>query len=542
MRPNCFGLILCLTICVLALSQNSGALAANASLPDCEKLSGVAGSQFNFNESYPSYYQRVRRDQCRKDWTVLVFMEADNDLFPYASWNLWEMEAGTTDDVTRTASTSVTDLIVQAEGPQALASGQTSNSLRRLHMFSQKETGPDSPWSFATPKTIADFRSTTLDNVKSPVVEKLANSAHQSESVRLRDFLLWGQKKYPAKHYMIVVWGHGQGWGASTGNNKAGLLTSGGLAYRDSTGSWLSIDDFAKALNDFKTVNRAPADLVIADACLMQMMEVAYQLSPVARYILGTTHVQANQGLPYRKIMIQMNTKSFWGGTSTYRDTETAKDEPKLIALMIPHMWLNSVARRVTYNPDGSQHVYQGYHYTNADGYRNVTASSISSYALDNSLMPTLRALEGYIEDYLKEFPANDPHALWRVAQLKQLLSKVPLIEGGAQDFGSFLGMFFTLLRKEKLKDGQLSVGATMLVQNVTAATSELDHAVTAFVYGDGYGFDPTSSQSEFNRAVSIWLPRNSKEYNQRKSEFGVSKFYQFTEWNKWLDLVFQDG
>ena len=45
---------------------------------------------------YPAYQKRLKtsgidRSSCYKDWTILVYMAADNDLHPYALWDLEEM-------------------------------------------------------------------------------------------------------------------------------------------------------------------------------------------------------------------------------------------------------------------------------------------------------------------------------------------------------------------------------------------------------------------------------------------------------------------
>ena len=45
------------------------------------------------------------RTACYKDWTVLIYMAADNDLFPYAQLNLYEMEAQESGGGGRSAST-----------------------------------------------------------------------------------------------------------------------------------------------------------------------------------------------------------------------------------------------------------------------------------------------------------------------------------------------------------------------------------------------------------------------------------------------------
>jgi hypothetical protein len=564
-----------------AATAPGGLLTAMTELPDCNDkwTQSKIDGHYNGTENYLAFYNRTARAQCRKDWTVLVFMEGDNDLFPYASWNLWEMEAGFADDQPRAASTNKTDLIVEVEGPQLAATGKTVNSLRRLHMFAQKDTGPSSPWRFSRGKTVDDFAKKTLDDVKSSVVEKIGDKAPLSESERLREFLVWASRKYPSKHYMLVVWGHGDGWGAvaksigtsestkapkvaqtsTATNSTASVLTSGGLAYRDSTGSWMSIKDLEYALRYFRSVNKKPLDLFVTDACFMQMLEVIDEIAEDADYVVGTTSVEAYQGLPYRSIMNQINTHLFDQLALLYRGKKTATDEPLMVAKMIPWLTQNSYSSLKALTADGSIHQRKGDHYSDDDTFSTIYSSAINTDTLSNKLVPMVHGVEQHIEFYLREFKDYDRIAKvnpqqgliakrryeWRINRLAEVLSKyAPYSEGGSQDFGEFVNnlMLNELLGEEDKVFGSgegRSTQQDMLIRFLSMVRTDYFDTVVSFVYGDKYGLDPRATSRQTNAVLAIWLPRNRDEYLRRRDEFVTSKFYQDTNWALWLDIVF---
>lgn len=59
-----------------------------SALPSCKEQWKNQDYQYNFKEDYSDFQNRLQRNQCEKDWTVLVYMAADNDLNPYALMDL----------------------------------------------------------------------------------------------------------------------------------------------------------------------------------------------------------------------------------------------------------------------------------------------------------------------------------------------------------------------------------------------------------------------------------------------------------------------
>ncbi len=462
---------------------------------------------------------------CPKDWTILVYMEADNDLYPYALWDLYEMEAGFSKPG-RAASTGKADLVVQVNGP-------ADDDQRRLHIISQTNT-------FAI-KTVEDFNSQTLDSVKSPIIMRVPENDGKSEQTRLTEFLLWGRQNYPAKNYMVIVWGHGEGWKAypskkATGNLlevkdlNVGMTSAtpvydssfGGIGFSESSGTWLDVPALRDALDTFAKANGKPVDVYASDACNMQMLEVATELSNSARFLVGSSQIQDYQGMPYRVVLHELNTGHFNGLRGENKGSVNEFDEPYLMAKMLPKIMKESLNPR-----HGGQR-------GDIESYKFMTSSALTSTELQNLLIPEIKRLGTSLSVYLKEDPRRAP-------DLTLILQNVPRIEGGAQDFGIFLGLVETLLYKEKQRDGALSPAAEQLTSTLDETKAMLDRAILSYMYGPGYTVDdPTQMIGLVPRAVSLWLPTGFTEFRLRRDEFKMSRFYQATHWDHWLTTLYR--
>jgi PKD repeat protein len=86
----------------------------------------------------------------------------------------------------------------------------------------------------------------------------------------LRDFVTWARGNYPAAHTYLAVADHGRG--------------STGIAWDDTSGSdeFISVGELRAALNEATSSGAAPLDVLHYDACLMAMLENAYQVKDFA--------------------------------------------------------------------------------------------------------------------------------------------------------------------------------------------------------------------------------------------------------------------
>jgi hypothetical protein len=78
-------------------------------------------------------------------------------------------------------------------------------------------------------------------------------------------FLEYVASNYPAEHYALVLWDHGDGWN--------------GFGWDDTNSDHLTVEEVKNALINFKDMTGVKIDSLGFDACLMVSVEVAYTLS-----------------------------------------------------------------------------------------------------------------------------------------------------------------------------------------------------------------------------------------------------------------------
>ncbi|MCM2324475.1 MAG: clostripain-related cysteine peptidase [Oligoflexia bacterium] len=458
--------------------------------------------------SYARFDERLGRERCVKDWTVLVYMAADNDLTPYALLDLYEMEAGYASGIQAAGSTLSTDLVVQLDT-------EGDRGLQRIHVFQSPEP----------------YDPSGERGIHSPVVERLAEDPRQSESRRFGEFLEWGIRNYPSRHYLVVVWGHGQGWTAARPRQPArsrylsrsavgalGIPVAekrfGGIALNGRSQDYLSIPELRKGLRSVsrKLLGGRPIDIYASDACLMQMAEVATELSDSVEYIVGSAQVQNYLGLPYRRLLHALNQ-----GTAE-------STTPERIARLIPKAFKASLA------PNGLQGRLA------PDGIKTVTMSAISASELRHQLLPTIDALGRRLSSYLREDPL-------RAIDLQFVLQEAPTVQGGAQEIGAFLTLLQALVQEESSRNGGLSPEASRLLDAITESRKALDRTVLAYATGTDYTRAETQLYLLGFRALTVWLPVSSEDYASRIGDFASAGFYRLAPgWAEWLRELYAPG
>ncbi len=195
-----------------------------------------------------------------RQWTVLVFLNADNDLETFGVQDVNEMERVPDSD-------EVTIAVQMDRTPGWDTTNDNWTGTRRLQIRHD-----DDPLL-----------------ITSPVLEDLGE-VDMGQPEALRDFIAWGQGRYPAAHYLLVMWNHGSGWRsrALTG------MTTRGVSFDDSSGTFIKTVDLGAALT-----SSAPVDMVAFDASLMQMLEIAYQIRQTCSYVVGSEESPPGAGYAY---------------------------------------------------------------------------------------------------------------------------------------------------------------------------------------------------------------------------------------------------
>ena len=201
-------------------------------------------------------------------WTVMVYMDGDNNLEQYAVDDLNEMEA--------VGSTEKVNIVVQFDRHPGYdnTNGDWTNTKR--YYVTKDIHGYDS--------VITSSEITNMGEV------------NMGDPNELASFVNWAKTDYPADHYLLVLWDHGSGW-------KGFPQPLRGVCTDETDGDELSISEVAAALKSVTCSGDCPLDIVGFDACFMGMVEVDYEILPFAHYRVGSEEYEPGDGWDYVKVL-----------------------------------------------------------------------------------------------------------------------------------------------------------------------------------------------------------------------------------------------
>lgn len=222
------------------------------------------------------------------DWTILTYIQADNNLAPFAEYNIHEMQ--------RVYKSENINMLIQWHLPR----------LNTVHRYKLTLNGLDSERE--GPKTITN-------NPEFDVINAMR----------------WAASKYPAKHYMLVLWNHGNGildqswerrnirgwrdkplrgfpWLEIPGLESVG---SRGILYSETNNNYMNNQQLERSLKVItENVIKQKIDIIGMDACLMSMLEVGYQVKPYANYLVASQNSEPGKGWNYAAILKSFNKRS----------------------------------------------------------------------------------------------------------------------------------------------------------------------------------------------------------------------------------------
>ncbi len=191
----------------------------------------------------------VTIDTSPKAWTVMVYLDGDNNLDPEGWWTM-----------------------------DAMVTGLLADSSVNVFVLYDHE-GDEGAEEFL---------------VTSEGIEKLADvpEPDMASADTLEAFVTKAMTEYPADRYLLNIWDHGGGWISVCTDED-----SGGRMY---------IPDMAAALDNATTAVGERIDLVNFEACCMATIEVAYQLTGSTDVVCGTEVTMDEYGPPWGTILTQL--------------------------------------------------------------------------------------------------------------------------------------------------------------------------------------------------------------------------------------------
>ncbi|MDP2806719.1 MAG: clostripain-related cysteine peptidase [bacterium] len=210
------------------------------------------------------------------EWTIMVYLNADNDLEPYGIQDFNEMAAAS-------YSSGKVNVIVQID----------------------RATGYDATngdWTTCKRFKIANGMAPTAANQISDLGE-----VDMGNPQTLADFAKWAIQNYPANRYSLVMWDHGDGWYKKKDGEIEAVK---GFSNDNSHGSVIDISngELANALSQIKTYLGRNLDHIGWDACLMGMWEVLDISKGYANVANVSEEVEGGDGWYYTNFLNNLNT------------------------------------------------------------------------------------------------------------------------------------------------------------------------------------------------------------------------------------------
>lgn len=214
------------------------------------------------------------------EWTVMVYLDADNNLESAGIDDINEMEmVGSSADVNIVVQVDRIPYSVLASNNEGYLDDTSNNNWTNTRRYYITQ----------------DFDSVQIN---SQLISDLGE-LNMGDPQTLIDFTTWAVTEYPAKKYLLVIWNHGGGF-RSTALSKD-------IAWDDTSGGdKITMSELEHALSAISIQMGKNVDIVGMDACLMAMTEVAYQIKDYANILVASEENEPNDGWPYDTILEEL--------------------------------------------------------------------------------------------------------------------------------------------------------------------------------------------------------------------------------------------
>ena len=202
-----------------------------------------------------------------KEWTIMTYINAKNDLEYSGLKDVNEMEqVGSNDEI---------NIVVE---------------IGRMNGQEDGDTHIDGDWTGT--RRLYIKKDNDISRITSPIIKNLGKT-NMGDSREVIKFVKWAKTKYPARHYMLIIWNHGEGW--FKGNP---VVADKGISRDEETGNNIDIPQLAMIL-----AKVGKLDIYASDACLMQMASVVYEIGDSVDYIIGSEEIEPVRGYSYDKFL-----------------------------------------------------------------------------------------------------------------------------------------------------------------------------------------------------------------------------------------------
>ncbi|HIE02041.1 MAG TPA: hypothetical protein EYP59_17455 [Thiotrichaceae bacterium] len=233
-------------------------------LKDYQLIAGIGDSLNNMiqKEHYKTFFSGfTNTSQFPKNWTIMVYM-VGSDLESrgrHASKDFLEMLQGSSQ-----SPPDISNLIITT-------GGSTRNGWQTV-------------------------KRTFIQNGQQYVLEDLGAKS-MADPQTLSDFVIWAKANFPAQHYALILWNHGNG------SNGYGYDTS-----KVGNKDIMSLPELHQAYQTIHQESDDLLDIVVYDACLMASIEVAEVTATVAKVMAGSAELEPPHGIDYAHLLSHVGT------------------------------------------------------------------------------------------------------------------------------------------------------------------------------------------------------------------------------------------
>ena len=249
------------------------------------------------------------------DWTFMVYLDGDNNLEAAGIDDFLEMSS--------VGSSANVNIIVLFDRISGHDSSYGNWTYARRGIVNSGDV-PNSSWG------------TSVGEV------------NMGDPQTLIDFVEWGIQTYPANRYAVVLWDHGSGWRAEPEEEE---IIYKSVCSDDTSGDRLYMSEVRAALNTIET-DEQEVDITGFDACLMGMIEVAYEIRQHSSVMVGSEKMEPNDGWPYNTILTDLlasptMSSSTLGSTIVTRYYASYSNSEIMSAISLSEYYINALATRV---------------------------------------------------------------------------------------------------------------------------------------------------------------------------------------------------
>ncbi len=235
----------------------------------------------------------LAQDETEAEWTLMFYMDADNDLEAPQMRDLEEMMAvGSSENI---------NIIV-------LADRHIGDDGRQ---YTNRAVGGLKNWTTAKYLMIEKGKLREIDDW---------GEVNMGNPATLKRFLQTATEDFPAKRYGLVFGNHGEGWVGIVGDESA-------------SGDTLTTPELSPVFKEI-TANTGKFELIGFDACLMANFEVAQAVAPFGKTMVASEELEPGNGWNYTPLMTAFAKNPQMDGfalgkiiVDTYRDFYLGKDQ-----------------------------------------------------------------------------------------------------------------------------------------------------------------------------------------------------------------------